>query len=142
MKEAEQNLDNEEMKEFEEKMYGDIWDKERYLNWMYENLMAIKSVMSENASIYVHLDYHIGHYVKILMDEIFGEENFLSEITWKKRMLIILRQRDLLKLVIISIIMRKMLNNISLIRNIQRYHKLNWLDIRKIRMVVIILVKI
>ena len=82
MKEADQNLDNEEMKEFEEKMYGDIWDKERYLNWMYENLMAIKSVMSENASIYVHLDYHIGHYVKILMDEIFGEENFRNEIVW------------------------------------------------------------
>lgn len=82
MKEAEQNLDNEEMKEIEEKMYGDIWDKERYLNWMYENLMAIKSVMSENASIYVHLDYHIGHYVKILMDEIFGEENFRNEIIW------------------------------------------------------------
>lgn len=82
MKEAEQNLDNEKMKEFEEKMYGDIWDKERYLNWMYENLMAIKSVMSENASIYVHLDYHIGHYVKILMDEIFGEENFRNEIVW------------------------------------------------------------
>ena len=82
MKEVEQNLDNEEMKEFEEKMYGDIWDKERYLNWMYENLMAIKSVMSENASIYVHLDYHIGHYVKILMDEIFGEENFRNEIIW------------------------------------------------------------
>lgn len=84
MKEAEQNLDNEEMKEFEEKMYGDIWDKERYLNWMYENLMAIKSVMSEDASIYVHLDYHIGHYVKILMDEIFGEENFRNEIVWKR----------------------------------------------------------
>ena len=84
MKEAEQNLDNEEMKEFEEKMYGDIWNKERYLNWMYENLMAIKSVMSENASIYVHLDYHIGHYVKILMDEIFGEENFRNEIVWKR----------------------------------------------------------
>lgn len=84
IEEAEQTLDNSEMKEFEEKMYGDIWDKERYLNWMYENLMAIKSVMSETASIYVHLDYHIGHYVKILMDEIFGEENFLSEITWKK----------------------------------------------------------
>ena len=84
MKEAEQNLDNEEMKEFEEKMYGDIWDKERYLNWMYENLMAIKSVMSEDASIYVHLDYHIGHYVKILMDEIFGEENFRNDIVWKR----------------------------------------------------------
>lgn len=69
---------------FEEKMYGDIWDKEKYLNWMYENLRAIKSVMSENASIYVHLDWHIGHYVKVMMDEVFGEENFRSEIIWKR----------------------------------------------------------
>lgn len=82
IKDAERQLDNVEMREFEEKMYGDIWDKERYLNWMYENLMAIKSVMSENASIYVHLDWHIVHYVKILMDEIFGEENFRNDIAW------------------------------------------------------------
>ena len=81
---AETELDIDELKAFEETMYGDVWDKEKYLNWMYENLVAIKSVMSDTASIYVHLDYHIGHYVKILMDEIFGEENFLSEITWKK----------------------------------------------------------
>ena len=79
---AESELDIEELKAFEEKMYGDVWDKERYLNWMYENLMAIKSIMSDEASIYVHLDYHIGHYVKILMDEIFGESNFRNEITW------------------------------------------------------------
>lgn len=83
--EAEQNLDNSDMQAFEEKMYGDIWDKERYLNWMYENLMAIKSVMSETASIYVHLDWHIVHYVKILMDEIFGEENFINDVTWKRQ---------------------------------------------------------
>ena len=80
----EKNLDVEEIRAFEEKMYGDVWDKERYLNWMYENLMAIKSVMSDGASIYVHLDYHIGHYVKILMDEIFGEDNFRNEIIWKR----------------------------------------------------------
>lgn len=80
--EAEQQLDNSDMMAFEENMYGDIWDKERYLNWMYENLMAIKAVMSDTASIYVHLDNHIGHYVKILMDEIFGEENFRNEIIW------------------------------------------------------------
>ena len=85
MQQAESELDVEELKAFEEKMYGDVWDKERYLNWMYENLMAIKSVMSENASIYVHLDYHIGHYVKILMDEIFGEDNFRNEIIWKRK---------------------------------------------------------
>lgn len=73
----------EDFQSFEEKMYGDIWNKEDYLNWMYENLTAIKSIMSENASIYVHLDWHIGHYVKILMDEVFGEDNFLNEIIWK-----------------------------------------------------------
>lgn len=81
---AEKELDIEELRVFEEKMYGDVWDKERYLNWMYENLMAIKSVMSDEASIYVHLDYHIGHYVKILLDEIFGEDNFRNEIIWKR----------------------------------------------------------
>lgn len=79
---AESELDVEELKAFEEKMYGDVWDKERYLNWMYENLMAIKSVMSSRASIYVHLDWHIVHYVKILMDEIFGEDNFRNQIIW------------------------------------------------------------
>ena len=82
IEQAESELDVEELKAFEEKMYGDVWDKERYLNWMYENLMAIKSVMSDEASIYVHLDWHIGHYVKILMDEIFGEDNFRNEIVW------------------------------------------------------------
>ena len=66
----------------EEVMYGDIWQKEDYLNWLYERLLAIKEVMSETASIYVHLDWHIGHYAKILLDEIFGEENFLNEIIW------------------------------------------------------------
>ena len=82
---AESELDIEELKAFEEKMYGDVWDKERYLNWMYENLMAIKSVMSDEATIYVHLDWHIVHYVKILMDEIFGEENFINDVTWKRQ---------------------------------------------------------
>lgn len=79
---AEEELDIDEFKVFEEKMYGDVWDKEKYLNWMYENLVAIKSVMSDTASIYVHLDWHIGHYVKILMDEIFGEDNFRNELVW------------------------------------------------------------
>lgn len=81
---ATQELEDDELKAFEEKMYGDIWDKEKYLNWMYENLVAIRSVMSENASIYVHLDWHIVHYVKILMDEIFGEDNFRNEIIWQR----------------------------------------------------------
>ena len=80
---AEEEIEmNDDFKAFEEKMYGDVWNKEDYLNWMYENLLAIKSIMSETASIYVHLDWHIGHYVKILMDEIFGEDKFVNEIVW------------------------------------------------------------
>lgn len=66
----------------EEIMYGDIWQKEDYLNWMYERLLAIKDVMSAKGSIYVHLDWHIGHYIKIILDEIFGEHNFRNEIIW------------------------------------------------------------
>ncbi|MCC7223198.1 MAG: site-specific DNA-methyltransferase [Chitinophagales bacterium] len=81
---AEQEMDIDELKAFEEKMYGDIWQKEDYLNWMYENLMAIKSVMSDNAMIFFYIDYHIGHYVKILMDEVFGEDNFRNEIIVKR----------------------------------------------------------
>ena len=82
--EAEQEFDIDDLTAFEEKMYGDVWDKEKYLNWMYENLIAIKSIMSDTASIYVHLDWHIGHYVKILLDEIFGEDHLAAEIIWKR----------------------------------------------------------
>jgi adenine-specific DNA-methyltransferase len=81
---AEQEMTMDESRVFEETMYGDVWQKENYLNWMYENLIAIKSVMSENASIYFHIDWHIGHYVKILMDEVFGEDNFKNEIIWQR----------------------------------------------------------
>ena len=69
----------------EEVLYNDIWQKEDYLNWIYERLLAIREIMSENASIYVHLDWHIGHYVKILMDEVFGEGNFRNEVVWHYR---------------------------------------------------------
>lgn len=82
IKKAEEAMDLDEMRTFEEKMYGDIWNKEDYLNWMYENLVAVKGVMGEDASIYLHLDRYIGPYAKILMDEIFGENYFVNEIIW------------------------------------------------------------
>lgn len=84
IKKAEEELEINALKTFEETMYGDIWQKEDYLNWMYENLLAIKSILSDTGSIYVHLDWHIGHYVKILMDEVFGEDNFKNEIIWQR----------------------------------------------------------
>lgn len=75
-------LDNEDNSLGEEILYGDIWQKEDYLNWIYERLIAIRDIMSESALIFVHLDWHIGHYVKILLDEVFGEENFVNELIW------------------------------------------------------------
>jgi len=78
-------MEMDRLRAFDETMYGDIWQKEDYINWMYENLIAIKSIMTDEATIYVHLDYHIGHYVKILLDEIFGDDNFVNEIIWKRK---------------------------------------------------------
>jgi adenine-specific DNA-methyltransferase len=82
IKEAEKELKLNELKAFEETMYGDIWQKEDYLNWMYENLLAIKGVMSDTATIYLHIDFTIGHYMKVLMDEVFGEQREFAEIVW------------------------------------------------------------
>ena len=53
-----------------------------YLSWMYPRLILMKKLLAENGSIYVHLDWHMVHYVKILMDEIFGYGNFRNEIVW------------------------------------------------------------
>lgn len=77
------NLDESESSIGEEIMYGDIWAKEDYLNWLYTRLVAIREVMADDGCIYVHLDWHIGHYVKVMLDEIFGEENFINEIIWQ-----------------------------------------------------------
>ena len=77
-----QNPKNADYSIGEEIMYGDIWNKEDYLNWIYLRLLAIREVMSDNASIYVHLDHNVNHYVRVLMDEVFGEECFRSSIVW------------------------------------------------------------
>ncbi|GFP30766.1 adenine-specific DNA-methyltransferase [Candidatus Hakubella thermalkaliphila] len=64
-------------------MYFDIWNNDTYLQFMYERLMLLKELLSETGSIYVHLDWHVSHYIKLLMDEIFGEDNFIREIIWR-----------------------------------------------------------
>ena len=61
--------------------YSDKFSREEYLEFLRERLEVIKELMSNNASIYLHIDSKIGHYVKILMDEVFGEENFLCDIS-------------------------------------------------------------
>ena len=53
-----------------------------YLRYMYPRLVLMRELLSDQGSIYVHIDWHVGHYVKILLDDIFGKENFLNEIIW------------------------------------------------------------
>ena len=68
----------------EEKAYRDTWGQglDSYLQMMYERLVLMKRLLAETGSIYVHLDWHVGPYVKIIMDEILGKENFRNEIIW------------------------------------------------------------
>ncbi len=61
--------------------YSDKLIGEGYLNFLKERLILIKELLSDKGSIYLHIDYKIGHYVKVLMDEIFGIENFRNDIT-------------------------------------------------------------
>ena len=70
----------------EQKAYRDTWGKglDSYLQWFYETALLLRELLSENGSIYVHLDWHIGHYAKAVLDEIFGYENFRNEIVVKR----------------------------------------------------------
>jgi len=68
----------------EVKAYRDTWGKglQSYLQMMYDRLVLMKELLVDDGSIYVHLDWHVGHYVKAIMDEIFGRNNFVNEIIW------------------------------------------------------------
>ena len=63
-------------------MYEDLWKRDEYFQFMYERLMLLKELLANTGSIYVHLDWHVGHYIKLIMDEIFGQDNFRNEIIW------------------------------------------------------------
>lgn len=68
---------------FEEKQYGDIWTNDEYLQFMYERLILCRELLSDTGSIYVHMDEKRSHYVKIILDEVFGSNNFRREIVWR-----------------------------------------------------------
>ena len=71
----------------EEIAYRDTWGKgsDSFISMIYMRLKLIHALMSADASIYVHCDYRVSAYLKIVLDEIFGEENFKNEIIWSYR---------------------------------------------------------
>lgn len=64
--------------------YSDSWANgtASYLESIIPRLVLMRELLAETGSIYVHLDWHVGHYVKIVMDEIFGKDLFINEIVW------------------------------------------------------------
>lgn len=64
--------------------YADTWKDGTvsYLKMLYPRLALMKELLSDKGSIYVHIDWHVGHYVKILLDDIFGKGNLINEVIW------------------------------------------------------------
>ncbi|MBI4547822.1 MAG: site-specific DNA-methyltransferase [Ignavibacteriae bacterium] len=87
--ETEQDETTEFVKEpsiLEQKAYRDTWGRglDSYLQWFYETVVLLRELLAEDGSIYVHLDWHVSHYCKSIMDEVFGYENFRNEIIWQR----------------------------------------------------------
>jgi len=78
---------SKEASAIEELAYRDTWGNglDTFLQMMHDRLSVMRELLSDKGSIYVHLDWHAGHYVKLLMDEIFGVDCFRNEIIWHYR---------------------------------------------------------
>lgn len=68
----------------EQIQYSDIWTNDTYLQFMYERLTLMRELLSDNGSIFVHCDWRMNSYLRLVLDEIFGAANFRNEIVWRK----------------------------------------------------------
>ncbi len=70
----------------EQKAYRDTWGRglDSYMQWFYETMVLLRELLAENGSIYVHLDWHVGHYAKAILDEVFGYDNIESQVIWQR----------------------------------------------------------
>jgi len=70
----------------EQKAYRDTWSHgiDGYLQWFFETVVLLKDFLTEEGSIYVHCDWHVSFYIKSVLDEVFGANNFLNEIVWQR----------------------------------------------------------
>jgi DNA modification methylase len=76
-------IEGEGQSVIEQTQYSDIWAGDSYLQFMYERLILLKELLSDEGSIYLHCDWHKSHHLRFLLDEVFGDENFINEVIWK-----------------------------------------------------------
>lgn len=74
-----QDFSNKDSKAYSDKLAG-----AEFLEWLRKRLILLREVLSDNGTLYIHLDYRKSHYVKVLLDEIFGEGNYQNEVIWQK----------------------------------------------------------
>jgi DNA modification methylase len=67
---------------FEEKQYTDIWTNDEYLQFLYERLIIMRELLTDDGSLYLHCDWHKGHYLRCILDEVFSPQSFRNEIVW------------------------------------------------------------
>ena len=68
----------------EQAQYTDIWANDNYLQFMYERLILMRELLSDTGNIFLQADDKKGHYLKILLDEVMGENNYINDIIWRK----------------------------------------------------------
>ncbi len=70
----------------EKPTYTDKWEGgiEEYLKFMRNRLEGMKDLLRKDGSLWVHIDFHVSHYLKIILDDVFGYWNFMNEIIWKR----------------------------------------------------------
>jgi DNA modification methylase len=70
----------------EQKAYRDTWGRglDSYVKWFYDTSLLLRELLAEDGSLWVHLDYTVGQYAKVILDEVFGIDNFVNSITWKR----------------------------------------------------------
>jgi adenine specific DNA methylase Mod len=71
----------------EQKAYRDTWGRgfDGYIQWFYETAVVLHELLSQTGTLYVHCDWHMTSYIRLVLEEIFGRENFDAEIIWKRK---------------------------------------------------------
>jgi len=77
-------IDGEDYALGEQVQYTDIWSNDNYLQFMYERLLMLKELLSEDGALYLHCDWNKAHHLRCLLEEVFGVDGFRNEIIWQR----------------------------------------------------------
>ena len=73
-----------DLSSFEEKQYSDVWVNDEYLQFIFERIVLLRELLRNDGLIFLHCDSTKGHYLKCIMDEVFGSDNFRNQVVWKR----------------------------------------------------------